>query len=353
MARFLLGLLAIGCYWRVFDALIHHLTIHNDDRNVFKIETFGFVDGGKIIIDLSDFTLHSVGRHHSNSTTVGIKPKNPSANSSIAIPPTATKNASAVVPEYQIGFIMRHAESESQAQQDLETIVERGQCIFDKKKPQDVHLDLSNPSSWKKVVLDYTIPNDGIGMYSLIFSRCHPTGQHLVGFKLYAEFINPGPNYLSAGDAPLPTMYLCFVIAFTIALGVWIRVLRRDPARNGTVHHIHHMMTVLLAFKVLSLLFESVRYHYIAKYGVSETWSIVYYVFACLKGIMLFTVILLIGSGYSLVKNYLHDNEKRIILVVLILQVLDNVAMVILEETAPGSQVRSFTFTNHRTILLF
>lgn len=339
MARFLLGLLAIGSYWRFIDALIHHLTIHNDDRNVFKIETFGFVDGGKIIINLSDFSLHSVGKHHINSTTVGPKFKNPSANSSIAIPPTTlSKNASTVVPEYQIGFLMRHAESESQAQQDLEIIVERGQCIFDKKKPQDVHLDLSNPSAWKKVVLDYTIPNDGIGMYSLIFSRCHPTGQHLVSFKLDAEFINPGPNYLSAGDAPLPTMYLCFFVAFSIALGVWIWVLRRDPTRNGTVHRIHYMMAILLAFKVLSLFFESLRYHYIAIYGVSETWSIVYYVFACLKGIMLFTVILLIGSGYSLVKNYLHENEKRIILVVLILQVLDNVAMVILEETAPGSQ---------------
>jgi hypothetical protein len=38
-------------------------------------------------------------------------------------------------------------------------------------------------------------------------------------------------------------------------------------------------------------------------------------------------------------KSYLHDNEKRIILVVLILQIIDNVAMVVMEETAPGSQV--------------
>ena len=54
---------------------------------------------------------------------------------------------------------------------------------------------------------------------------------------------------------------------------------------------------------------------------------------------LLFTVILLIGSGYSLIKGYLNDKEKRVIACVLALQVIDNVAMVVLEETAPGSQL--------------
>ena len=36
--------------------------------------------------------------------------------------------------------------------------------------------------------------------------------------------------------------------------------------------------------------------------------------------------------------HFTLDKEKRIILVVLILQVLDNVAMILLEESAPGSQ---------------
>lgn len=134
-------------------------------------------------------------------------------------------------------------------------------------------------------------------------------------FELDATFLNPGPNYLSAGDAPLPTLYLAFFVLFTIALGVWIWVLTRDPVANGTVHRIHYMMASLLTVKCLALLFESVRYHYIAMFGVSETWSIIYYIFATVKGIMLFTVILLIGSGYSLMKNYLSENEKRIILI--------------------------------------
>ena len=56
--------------------------------------------------------------------------------------------------------------------------------------------------------------------------------------------------------------------------------------------------------------------------GVAELWSYIYYSFAFLKGMLLFTVILLIGSGWSLIKAYLNDKEKKIILFVLILQVI-------------------------------
>jgi len=55
-------------------------------------------------------------------------------------------------------------------------------------------------------------------MYSLLFYRCVPSGSHLVNFQLEAEFYNPGPNYLSAGDTQLPTLYLVFFWLFAIAL---------------------------------------------------------------------------------------------------------------------------------------
>lgn len=87
------------------------------------------------------------------------------------------------------------------------------------------------------------------------------------------------------------------------------------------VHHIHHMMTVLLVFKTLSMLFESIRYHYLRLTGAAEAWSIVYYLFAFLKGITLFVVVLLIGTGWSLIKPFLNNRDKQIIVVVLSLQV--------------------------------
>lgn len=303
-------LLSVSLFLHV-GSLVHHLVIKNDDRNIFKIETFGFIGGGMMNITLTDFSIAS-------STKQGKDTVKPFPNS--------------------IGFIMRKASSESAAQQEMEKNIEQSKCILDNLQKDDFFLDLSGSGSWKKTMQSHIVSPSASGLYSLIFARCQPSGAHKVNFHLDVKFINPGPNYLSAGDAPLPTMYFLFFILFTIALIAWCWVLSRDAETNGTVHRIHYMMAVLLALKCLTLLAEAIRFHYISLVGVSEGWSIVYYVFAFLKGVMLFTVILLIGSGWSLMKAYLNDREKQVILVVLSLQVLDNIAMVVLEETAPGSQ---------------
>lgn len=292
------------------NALIHELDIKGDNRNIFKIETFGFLSGGSITIDVRDFAIRSSGKSDSKDL------------------------------KYKAGFILRHSESENDGQQDLEGIIERNECIFEKQSPQDLVIDLSNTDTWQFTPYEHTISDDAIGLYSLVFARCEPssTNSYVVDFKLKATFANPGPNYLSAGDLPLPTLYLIFSLCFLTITSVWVYVLRRNPAQFGKIHNIHYMMLGLLVFKCFSIFFESIRYHYIALYGVSEMWSILYYIFTFLKGIMLFVVILLIGSGYSLMKNYLHDNEKKIIWIVLVLQVIDNIAMIVLEETSPGSQ---------------
>ena len=39
------------------DGLIHHLNIRKDDRHTFKIETFGFVNGGVIDLTVTDFSI--------------------------------------------------------------------------------------------------------------------------------------------------------------------------------------------------------------------------------------------------------------------------------------------------------
>ncbi len=432
ISAYVLG--AVLCALGSVSSLIHHLSIHNDDRTVFKIETFGFVEGGKMKIDILDFSLHfttkqlddykqvvsatpanhtlsseitllpnehknstkhmnhpvtqPVARPRSTNTTrPGTQPVSKPVSSNTTKPvttPNATKpvskpvstnatrtnirrhlqsadtvrvetpsvphssshmststspnpsstntntnathgkttsKASVTAPVNLVGFVMRHATSESAAQSDLESIMEKRQCILEHLQPNDVFIDLSDQNNWKqKIELSHTVMEDNAGLYSLIYARCYPAGRHYTSFKLDATFYNPGPDYLSAGDAPLPDMYFIFFGIFSAALIAWVWVLRRGPA-SGTVHRVHYMMLILLVLKCLSLFFEGVRYHYISIYGVSEMWSMVYYVFAFMKGIMLFTVILLIGSGWSLMKSYLNDQEKRIIWFVLVLQV--------------------------------
>jgi len=62
------------------------------------------------------------------------------------------------------------------------------------------------------------------------------------------------------------------------------------------------MMTVLLVFKLLSLFFEGVTWFNVQSHGSPVGWNVLYYIFAFLKGIFLFVVVLLVGTGWSLLK---------------------------------------------------
>ena len=77
------------------------------------------------------------------------------------------------------------------------------------------------------------------------------------------------------------------------------------PTRGAHIaqtHHVHHMMTVLVVFKMLSLFFEGVTWFNVRSHGTAVGWNVLYYIFAFLKGIMLFVVVLLVGTGWSLLK---------------------------------------------------
>jgi len=119
-------------------------------------------------------------------------------------------------------------------------------------------------------------------------------------------------------------------------LVIWIFSFLK-PAKTQ-INRIHHLMTVLVILKMLSLMFKTLDYHFIKTTGSGEGWAIAYYIFAGLKGIMLFTLIALIGTGWTFIKPFLSDKDKKIFLVVIPLQILDNIAMIIIEESAPGSQ---------------
>jgi len=299
------------------EGMKHYLHIQDDTRAMFMIETFGFEEGGVIDINIHKM---SIKNHKEGDKT---------------------------------GFVFRKAESESAAQSDLEQMLEDGRCIFDKKEVADAAADQKNnpdehsfyfeltPNDWKSYQKKMTLEGGQEGMYSLIFANCPGIGMgadRKTNFRLEVDLYNPGPNYLSAGDRQLPSIYFGFFCVFSIALLAWVYVLKQPVAVRGPVHSIHILMLALLALKVVCLFFEAVRWHMMAQEGHPGIWSVMFYVLSTLKGIMLFTVIMLIGSGWSLLKSYLNDNEKKIILMVLTLQVIDHVAIVYLEEVAPGSQ---------------
>ena len=85
---------AFLCALGTVTSLIHHLSIHNDDRTVFKIETFGFVEGGKMEIDILDFSLHFTTKQLDDYIqVVSATPANHTLSSEITLLPNEQKNS--------------------------------------------------------------------------------------------------------------------------------------------------------------------------------------------------------------------------------------------------------------------
>ncbi|RYG54309.1 hypothetical protein EON66_07345, partial [archaeon] len=115
------------------------------------------------------------------------------------------------------------------------------------------------------------------------------------------------------------------------------RTLARYMLQNR-VQKLHHLMTLLVVFKLLSLMFEAIMYHFIAVTGRSTGWNIVFYILTFLRGVLLIVVIALIGAGWSLLRSFLSPREKKVIMIALPLQVLANVAIIVVDELDPGSK---------------
>ncbi|KAM9314522.1 protein GPR108 [Pholidichthys leucotaenia] len=175
------------------------------------------------------------------------------------------------------------------------------------------------------------------GLYSLKFHYCpnrQPKLDHAYSFTVEVIEKNPG-GYLSAAEIPLSRLYLCMAGVFFAAAVVWVYTLMKH---RFSVFKIHWLMAALAFTKSTSLVFHSINYHFINTEGHPiEGWAVMYYITHLLKGALLFITLALIGTGWAFVKYILSDKEKKIFMIVIPLQVLANVAYIIIESTEEGS----------------
>ncbi|XP_059514310.1 protein GPR107 isoform X3 [Myotis daubentonii] len=181
--------------------------------------------------------------------------------------------------------------------------------------------------------------NEQEGLYSLYLHKC--TGPKMqsndkFSFNLDIEITEKNPeSYLSAGEIPLPKLYISMAFFFFLSGTIWIHILRK---RRNDVFKIHWLMAALPFTKSLSLVFHAIDYHYISSQGYPmEGWAVVYYITHLLKGALLFITIALIGTGWAFIKHILSDKDKKIFMIVIPLQVLANVAYIIIESTEEGT----------------
>nr|XP_010968580.2 protein GPR107 isoform X2 [Camelus bactrianus] len=181
--------------------------------------------------------------------------------------------------------------------------------------------------------------DDQEGLYSLYFHKClgsEAWSNDKFSFSLDIEITEKNPDsYLSAGEIPLPKLYISMAFFFFLSGTIWIHILRK---RRNDVFKIHWLMAALPFTKSLSLVFHAIDYHYISSQGFPiEGWAVVYYITHLLKGALLFITIALIGTGWAFIKHILSDKDKKIFMIVIPLQVLANVAYIIIESTEEGT----------------
>ncbi|XP_041958815.1 protein GPR108 isoform X2 [Alosa sapidissima] len=216
----------------------------------------------------------------------------------------------------------------------------------EKRTPQDIQLKdltkaititLSKNGDDYSFSFNMTFGALAEGLYNLNFHNCYNRlPANPLPYTLSVKIVerNLG-GFLSAAEIPLPRLYISMAAVFFTAALIWVYTLMKH---RYSVFKIHWLMTALAFTKAISLVFHSINYHFINTEGHPiEGWAVMYYITHLLKGALLFITLALIGTGWAFVKYILSDKEKKIFMIVIPLQVLANVAYIIIESTEEGS----------------
>ncbi|XP_022085290.1 protein GPR107-like isoform X2 [Acanthaster planci] len=169
------------------------------------------------------------------------------------------------------------------------------------------------------------------GLYNLFFHNCNKSKLSLI---ISVVEMNAGGNYLSAGDIPLPTLFILVSFVYFASACYWFIYLRQH---KEDVFKIHYLMFLLGVLKTLSLMFHAMDYHFISADGSPmEAFAILFYITYLIKGALLFLNIALIGSGWAFVKPILSEKDKKLFIFVIPLQVFANVAYIITDTSEEG-----------------
>jgi hypothetical protein len=287
----------------------HTLTVKDDHRRQFFIENFGFTSGGIMNMTVTDWKINKEDVQKDN-----------------------------------IYFLLRITKIDTA--EYLEESAQGFSCGASTTDTSDefrmigsnIRLDNDWKTNSNKVI---KVENEASayppGLYNLYFINCQASK---VSFKLHLEQYNPDPiygrDYLPVGLDPIPTIYGVFSAAYAVMFFVWIFAFMRGPGKS--INKVHHLMSVLIVLKFFSMMFYAIEQHNVRIKGVpGKGLEITYLIFAVLKTLFFFVIVTLIGTGWSFFKPFLSDKDKKIIMVVVPLQILDNIAMVIVDEAAPGS----------------
>ncbi|CAM8978409.1 unnamed protein product [Rhodiola kirilowii] len=281
------------------SAEIKNLKISSDSRFSILLDRFGFTHTGHISISLRSVSVASPDES----------------------PPIPSK----------LGFFLLSDEAL------IQTIIEANEtpdyfCVLDSHYIISL-FTFQNISPPPHASYNNTFPVTAPNEYNLFFANCNPHTQ--VSMDLRTEVYNLDrsvKDYLSAGQTQLPTLYTLFALCYIAFLVFWVHTCYQNKL---SAHRIHGLMGLLLLMKALNLICAAEDKHYVKVTGTPHGWDVLFYTFQFIRAVLLFTVIVLIGTGWSFLKPFLQEREKKVLMVVIPLQVVANVAAIVVGETGP------------------
>ena len=236
--------------------------------------------------------------------------------------------------------------------------ITKSMCPLDGAKSANIFiLPLAEADDGQPLQMRHEIKDGERGLYFLFYAVCYTSDKEhgknsnvklKSSFKLDLSMHNIDRygrvNYLAAGDIPLPMMYLIYALIYAKISYLWYSHLKKcrsgstqtSHSPTASVYQIHYLMAILCILKTISLFSESARMHYIRINGSAVMWTTIYYTFEFIKAAMLFTVILLLGSGWSMFKPFLNGKEKKLLFFVLLLQMVNNIAEIVVLHHMTG-----------------
>ncbi|KAM8802036.1 protein GPR107 [Rhynchonycteris naso] len=357
---------------------VHHLVLKDDVRHKVHLNTFGFFKDGYMVVNVSSLSVNEPEGTTDKDLTIGFsldRTKNDGFSSyldedmnycilrkhlvsvpllilnisrselKIKSPPEAGTQLPKIIFSKDEKTLGQSREAgagpvSTGSQTEKKESGKSKRSTVDSKAMEEKSFPVHNNNGAVSFKFFFNIStNDQEGLYSLYFHKC--LGNKLqsndkLSFSLDIVIIEKNPDsYLSAGEIPLPKLYISMALFFFVSGTIWIHILRK---RRNDVFKIHWLMAALPFTKSLSLVFHAIDYHYISSQGFPiEGWAVVYYITHLLKGALLFITIALIGTGWAFIKHILSDKDKKIFMIVIPLQVLANVAYIIIESTEEGT----------------
>ena len=113
---------------------------------------------------------------------------------------------------------------------------------------------------------------------------------------------------------------------------------RQQQQQQRSVFAIHYFMAAIVLAKSLAVATQALRLYFLQLDGYSSwTWAAAYYLATVLFTTCSFALLVLLGSGWSLLKSHLTFGQSAALFFVLLLQILANVSRVIFETAKQGS----------------